>query len=81
MLNTGNVTNATQEQEFSDWLKRIGESTKSIYQEHGENVICIPEDICVGCSRLGDEKIAVLDAIYGNLNNIPDWDAERAEYI
>ena len=36
------------------------------------------QKICVGC-RPGDEKIALLDAIYGNLNNIQDWDA-RAEY-
>jgi ATP-dependent DNA helicase PIF1 len=79
MLITGDVANATQQQEFSDWLKRIGEGTEPIYEEHGENAIRIPEDICVGC-RPGDEKIALLDAIYGNLNNIQDWDA-RAEYI
>ncbi len=37
MLNTGDVANATQQEEFSDWLKRIGEGTERIYQEHGEN--------------------------------------------
>ena len=37
--------------------------TEPIYQEHGENAICIPEDICIGC-RPGDEKNALLDAIY-----------------
>ncbi len=79
MLNTGDVANATQQQEFSDWLKRIGEGTEHIYEEHGENAIRIPEDICVGC-KPGDEKIALLDAIYGNLNNIQNWDA-RAKYI
>ena len=48
--------------------------------EKRENAIRIPEDICVGC-RPGDEKIALLDAMYGNLNNmIQDWDA-RADYI
>ena len=67
------------QQEFSDWLKHIGEGTEPIYQEHGENAIRIPEDICIGC-RPGDEQIALLDAIYGNLNNIQDWDA-RADYI
>ncbi len=48
MLNTGDVANATQQQEFSDWLKRIGEGTEPIYEEHGENAIRIPEDIQTG---------------------------------
>ena len=79
MIDTGNVTDATQQQHFSDWLKRIGEGTETIYQQHGENAIRMPDDICVGCMP-DDDKVALFDAIYGHVNSIPDWNA-RAEYI
>ena len=45
MIDLGNVTGATQQQYFSDWLKCIGEGTETIYQKHGDNAIQVPEDI------------------------------------
>ena len=79
MIQDGDHTSAAGQQEFSDWLKRIGEGTEKIYQQHGSHAIHIPSDMCIGC-RHQDTVSTLIDAIYGDLNNIRDWES-RAQYI
>ena len=79
MMDRGDMDNAHQQQQFSDWLKRIGEGTEKIHQNHGPECIHIPDGMCIGCMP-GDSVTSLLDSIYGNLNSIQDWNA-KADYI
>ena len=79
MIQTGDVANATQQQQFSEWLKHIGEGTETVYPEHGENAIKVPDELCIGC-KSGDDVLQLLEAVYGEMNTIQDW-TTRADYI
>ena len=79
MIQRGEVANATQQQEFSEWIKRIGEGTETVYPDHGENAIKLPDELCIGC-KSGDDMMQLLEAVYGEMNSIQDWNA-RAGYI
>ena len=79
ILQEGDHTSAAGQQEFSNWLKRIGEGTEKIYPQHGSHAIHIPSHMCIGC-RHQDTVSTLIDSIYGDLNNIWDWD-DRAQYI
>ena len=71
MMQDGNVTSAQSQQEFSNWLQRIGEGTETIYPQYGANAIHIPPDVCIGC--MPQETIATLiERIYGHINDIPN---------
>jgi hypothetical protein len=71
MMQDGNVTCAQSQQEFSNWLKRIGEGTEAIYSQYGANAIHIPPDMCIGC--MPQDTIATLiERIYGRINDIPN---------
>ncbi len=49
MMQEGDVMSAQSQQEFSNWLPRIGEGTKMVYPQFGANAIHIPPDMCIGC--------------------------------
>ena len=51
LMDQGNITSAHEQQEFADWLKRIGEGTEPLYEIDGHNCIRIPDDLCVGCKK------------------------------
>ena len=71
MMQDGNVTCAQSQQEFSNWLKRIGEGTEAINSQYGANAIHIPPDMCIGC--MPQDTIATLiERIYGRINDIPN---------
>jgi len=79
MLRNGNVTSAHAQQEFSNWLKKIGEGTEPVHPQHGANAIHIPPDMCIGC--MPQDTIALLiERIYGRVNDIPNSE-DRTKYI
>jgi hypothetical protein len=79
MLQDGGVENAERQQQFSNWLKRIGDGTGTTYEQHGPNAIRIPDEMCIGCMP-GDSMSLLLNEVYGELNGIQDW-TNRAECI
>ena len=40
------AANAQEQQEFADWLKRIGEGTEHVYPVHGDEAILLPPEVC-----------------------------------
>jgi hypothetical protein len=79
MMQDGNVTSAQSQQDFSNWLKRIGEGAETIYPQHGSNAINIPPDMCIGC--MPQDTIATLiESVYGSINDMPNSE-DRTNYI
>ncbi len=60
---TNIATDAQQQQAWADYLKHIGEGTKQVFLEVGEEAVLIPEDMC--CQ--GDTIDSLVDEVYGNL--------------
>ena len=79
LLTTGDTTNAEQQQNFAMWLKHIGEGTEQTYPMHGQDMIYIPHDLCVGC-KVNDSVSALIDKVYGDLHSISNWN-DREKYI
>jgi ATP-dependent DNA helicase PIF1 len=70
------ATDAQQQQAWADYLKRIGEGTKQVFLEVGEEVVLIPEDMC--CQ--GDTINSLVDEVYGDLSCFTD-SLSRNEHI
>ncbi len=59
---------AQQHQAWADYLQRIGEGTKQVFPEVGEEAVLIPEDMC--CQ--GDTIDNLVDEVYGDLGRFID---------
>ena len=79
MMQDGDVMSAQSQQDFSNWLQRIGEGTETIYPQYGANAILIPPDMCVGCMP-GDTIATLIERIYGSINDIQHQE-DRTKYI
>jgi len=79
MIQYGDATSAHEQQQFSNWLQRIGEGTETIYPQHGANAIQIPPDMCIGCMPQ-DTLATLIERVYGDINDIPNSEA-RTKYI
>ena len=79
LMDQGDIASAQEQQEFANWLQRIGEGTEQIYEIEGNNCIHIPDDLCIGCKEK-DELDVLIQEVYGDLQNINDWNA-RVNYI
>jgi hypothetical protein len=62
------AADAQQQQAWAYYLQRIGEGTKQIFLEVGEEVVLIPEDMC--CQ--GDTIDSLVDEVYGDLGYFTD---------
>jgi ATP-dependent DNA helicase PIF1 len=86
LLNIGGeqaLTNAQNQQEFANWLKRIGEGQDCTYPIYGEEAILLPPQICCHGSDGNYQSASIQDLIkevYGELQEIQDWN-ERSTYI
>ncbi len=79
LLAQGGTTAAVdvqQQQAWVDYLQRIGEGTKQVFPEVGEEVMLIPEDMC--CQ--GDTIDSLVDEVYGDLGRFTDSQS-RNEHI
>ena len=79
LMDQGNITSAHEQQEFADWLKRIGEGTEPLYEIDGNNCIRIPDDLYV-LDVNKDKLDTLIKEVYGDLQNIQDWKT-RVDYI
>ena len=79
LIDQGDIASAQEQQQFANWLQRIGEGTEHLYEIEGNNCIRIPDDLCVGC-RERNELDVLIQEVYGDLQNINDWNA-RVDYI
>jgi ATP-dependent DNA helicase PIF1 len=58
------AADAQQQEAWADYLQRIGEGTKQVFHEVGEEAILIPEDMC--CQ--GDTIDSLVDEVYSDLD-------------
>ncbi len=70
------AVDAEQHQAWADYLQRIGEGTKQVFPEVGEEAVLIPKDMC--CQ--GDTIDNVVDEVYGDLGRFTDSQS-RNEHI
>ncbi|KAH8964332.1 hypothetical protein BDL97_04G060700 [Sphagnum fallax] len=62
------TADAQQQQAWADYLQRIGEGTKQVFPEVGEEAVLIPKDMC--CQ--GDTIDSLVDEVYGDLGRFTD---------
>jgi hypothetical protein len=62
------ATNAQQQQAWVDYLPRIGEGTKQVFPEVGDEAILIPEYMCYQ----GDTIDSLVDEVYDDLGHFID---------
>jgi len=65
---TNVAADAQQQQAWADYLQHIGEGTKQVFPEVGEEAVLIPEGMC--CQ--GDTIDSLVDEVYGDLGHFTD---------
>ena len=79
LLHSGDSEAADRQANFASWLQRIGEGTEQSFPVHGENMIRIPDEQCIGCKE--NEDIATLiKKGYGEIHSIHTT-TDRTNYI
>jgi len=79
LLHSGDSEAADRQANFASWLQRIGEGTEQSFPVHGENMIRIPDEQCIGCKE--NEDIATLiKKVYGEIHSIHTT-TDRTNYI
>jgi ATP-dependent DNA helicase PIF1 len=67
---------AAMQQDWADYLKRVGDGTERTYPEVGDDCILLPPDIC--CRSESED--ALIDEVYGGLAQI-NYPAARAAFV
>lgn len=65
-----NQISAQAQQDFSNWLQRIGKGTETVYPQYGANSIHIPPDMYIGCMPQDTISTMSQQTIYGHINDI-----------
>jgi hypothetical protein len=73
---TNATADAQKQQAWADYLQCIGEGTKQVFPEVGEEAVLIPEDMC--CQ--GDTIDSLVDEVYDDLGRFTNLQS-RNEHI
>ncbi|CAK9863967.1 unnamed protein product [Sphagnum jensenii] len=71
------ATDAQQQEAWADYLQHIGEGTKQVFLEVGEEVVLIQEDMC--CQ--GDTIDNLVDEVYDDLGCFTDSQSRNGHVI
>jgi len=77
---SGDTEGANRQASFASWLQRIGEGTEQTFPIHGENMIRIPDELCIGCKMNEDIISTLIKKVYGEIHSIQNT-TDRTKYI